>query len=90
MLIKIFGAIDIFASLLMMLSLGVDANYKLLLFFGIILMIKSGFGMLKDFASWIDFLCGGILILMIFLDVYSFIVIILAILLLQKGAFSFL
>ncbi|MBT3404893.1 hypothetical protein HN832_01820 [archaeon] len=90
MLIKIFGGIDLFAAIILLLSIGADPNLKLLLFFAALLFIKSLFGMLKDFASWIDFLSAIILIALHFIPIPNFIIIILALLLIQKGLFSFL
>ncbi len=90
MLVKILGGLDILAAALLLLGMGVQPNTKILLFFGIIIMVKSGFGMLKDFASWIDFLSGAVILLMIFIHIPWIISIILAILLLQKGLFSFI
>jgi len=57
---------------------------------GIILLIKSSIGFLKDFASWVDFLAGIVFLMSIIINIPIFIGIILGILLIQKGVFSFL
>jgi hypothetical protein len=88
MLVKIFGAIDIISGLVMFLSMGVDPGVEILSFFGLVLLVKSSFGMLRDFGSWIDFLSGIIFLLSIILNLPNLIEIIFAILLLQKGFFS--
>lgn len=90
MLVKILGSIDIISSLTLLFLISAESNYKILLFFGIILIIKSSFGMLRDFASWVDFLCGAIFLLSIILNIPSFIIIILSLLLFQKGVFSWI
>ena len=59
------------------------------LFAGFILLAKSSLGMLKDFASWVDFLAGIILLSSIIFQPPLFILIIIGILIIQKGAFSF-
>lgn len=90
MLIKILGAIDFIAGLILIFGAGAKLPYLILMPFGVILLLKSTFGLLKDFASWIDFLCGINFILLILLPIPKVISIILGILLVQKGIFSFL
>ncbi|MCK9596982.1 hypothetical protein M0R19_07375 [Candidatus Pacearchaeota archaeon] len=90
MLIKIFGLTDFIAGLLLIFG----ANNQLpswgLYFFGIILVIKSGIGFWADFGSWIDLLSGAVFILSIFFNLPWIIGLILGLLLVQKGIFSFL
>ncbi|VVB82553.1 Uncharacterised protein [uncultured archaeon] len=90
MLIKVLGVIDFIAGLLLIFGAGTKLPWLLLLFFGVGLLLKSTLGKLKDFASWIDFLCGINLILLLIFSVPVWISIILGILLVQKGIFSFL
>jgi len=88
MLVKILGIIDIILGIFLILASGIDANTKLLIFFGAILITKSSFGMLQDFGSWVDILCGAAFILLIFITIPKLIIIVLAVLLIQKGFFS--
>ncbi len=90
MLVKILGAIDVIAGLILFFGAGAKLPFMLLVIFGVILLIKSMFGLLKDFASWIDFLVGINFILLPLFVIPAWIGIILAILIIQKGIFSFL
>jgi len=65
-------------------------SHYILIFLGIILLIKSLIGLLKDFASWVDFLAGTTFILLIFFSIPWIICLILGGLLVYKGIFSFL
>lgn len=90
MLVKILGGIDIFSGLILIFSgAGVFAGQKILIFFGFLLLIKSLVGFLKDFASWIDLISGLVLISLLIFPWPGFILIILGILVAQKGLFSF-
>ena len=88
MLIKILGAIDLLAGATFLFALGIGVNTTLLLYLGIILLMKSSLGMLKDFASWVDILSGICLLLLIFFNLPSILLIIFAALLIQTGVFS--
>lgn len=89
MLVKVLGGIDFISGLILIFGTGL-APKSILIFFGILLLIKAGFGMFKSFASWIDLLSGGVFILAIFFQIPLWIGIIAGILLIQKGIFSFL
>ncbi|MBU2104619.1 MAG: hypothetical protein KKF67_02495 [Nanoarchaeota archaeon] len=88
MLIKLLGVVDLFAGIFLLLGMFFKP-FTPLLILGIILLLKSTLGMLKDFASWIDFLSGFTLLLLITLNIPKFILIGLGVLLIQKAAFSF-
>ena len=89
MLIKILGMIDLFAGSILIFGSGI--NLPLLFgLFGIILIIKSFMGFLKNFASWVDLIAGVILLGGIILPIPIVITVIIGILVLQKGVVSFL
>ncbi|MBI4116600.1 hypothetical protein HY449_02555 [Candidatus Pacearchaeota archaeon] len=90
MLVKIFGGFDLIIGVMLVFLSSFNPSAGTLIFFGVISMTKSSFGMLRDFASWIDFLAGIILGLAILVNIPSVIGIILGILVFQKGIFSFL
>ncbi len=90
MLVKILGSMDIIIGIILIFEKNLNLSTKLLLIFGIILLLKCSLGLLKDFASWIDFLSGLVFILLIIISIPWFITFILGILLIQKGVFSFL
>ncbi len=90
MLVKVLGGIDFIGGLILIFGAGFSFPIPLLALFGIILLIKSGIGLLKDFVSWIDFFAGIIFILLIFFQIPLIICLIAGILLIQKGIFSFL
>jgi len=90
MLIKILGAIDCVGGLILLFGTGTKLPLFISVIFCVLLLIKTCIGMLKDFASWIDFLCAIVFLLSCFFIVPNFILIIFGVLLLQKGAFSFL
>ena len=90
MLVKILGGIDVFAGLMLILTMMAEIPFYILIFFGIALLAKSMFGFLKDFGSWIDFLTGIVLILCVFVQIPVFVKIIFGILVVQKGVASFL
>ena len=89
MLVKILGGIDFISGLILIIG-AKFIPYQILIFFGIILLIKALIGLLRDFASWIDFSAGVIFILLIFFPVHWIICLIVGILLIQKGIFSFI
>ncbi|OGJ13359.1 hypothetical protein A3K82_00505 [Candidatus Pacearchaeota archaeon RBG_19FT_COMBO_34_9] len=88
MLVKILGALDFIAGLVLIFGTRF-APHTILIFFGIILLIKSLIGLLRDFASWIDLLAGIIFILAVFFQIPLIICIIAGVLLIQKSIFSF-
>jgi len=90
MLIKALGVIDFIGGIFLLFVSGTKFPYLILLVFGIILLIKSGIGLLRDFASWIDLIAGIVFILLIFFPVYWVFCLIAGILLIQKGIVSFL
>ncbi len=90
MLVKILGAIDLIGGLILLFLSGFNLPTIFLIILGVILIIKSSFGLWKNFASWTDLISGIIFILFIFFPVHWIICLILGILLIQKGIFSFL
>jgi len=90
MLVKILGGIDLLAGLILFLSILTEIPFQILIFLGVVLLIKSGINLLRDFASWIDFLTGIVLILVGFFVVPLPIKVIFAFLIIQKGISSFL
>ena len=91
MLVKFLGAIDFIIGLILIFGTEIKIPYLILIFFGIVFIIKSFLGGIpKDFGSLTDLSAGIILILMSFLSIPWFIEIILGILLFQKGIFSFI
>lgn len=90
MLVKILGGIDIVSGLILLSGAGIKIPHMIPLVFGIVLLVKSLFGMFKELGSWIDISTGIILILSSFFAMPIFISIIFAVLILQKGAVSFL
>jgi len=88
MLIKAFGIIDIIAGLILILNSAFPE--KILTVFGIILLVKSSLGFWKDFASWMDLLGGGVLILTTIITMPWIISLIFGILIIQKGIISFM
>jgi hypothetical protein len=90
MVIKILGGIDVIAGLILIFIGLVNYPIPLLTLVGIAMLIKASFILLKDFASWLDLIAGIILLIEIPMNVSGFIGIIIGILILQKGIFSFL
>ena len=88
MLIKILGAFDVIIGLVLLFSAGIDLPSRVLFVFGLIMISKSSLGMLKDFASWVDFLGGVVLFLLMIISVPGFISFIIGMLIIQKGIFS--
>jgi len=90
MLVKALGALDFLAGLILIFTIWTKIPFLILIILAIIFLIKAGVGLLKDFASWIDLIAGGVFILLIFFPVYGIICLISAGLLIQKGIASFL
>ena len=90
MFIKILGIIDFSLGLILIFGMNLKIPIILLSLFGGILIIKAMLGLLRDFASWIDFLSGIVFCLTSLFLFPPLIYAILGILLLQKGFFSFI
>jgi hypothetical protein len=90
MLVKILGAIDLFAGFILALSILTEIPLYLLIVTGGLVLVKSFMGFPKDFAGWIDFLTGAIIILTAFVVIPPVIKIIFIVLIVQKGISSFL
>ncbi len=89
MLVKFLGVFDIIIGVMLVFLSSFNPSAGTLVFFGVVSMTKSSFGMLKDFGSWIDFLAGIILGLAILVNIPAMLGIIVGILVFQKGIFSF-
>ena len=87
---KILGVLDIIVGAILIFGTGLDLPLKFLIFLAIIMMAKSSLGFWQDFGSWVDLITGFIFLLMIVISIPKFIGIILGILMIQKGFFSFL
>jgi hypothetical protein len=90
MLINLLGVVDVLSGIILAITgfnFAIPENF--LVFFGIVLIIKSGLGFWKDFASWIDVLSGIVILLSIYIDIPLIILIVLAVLMIQKGILSF-
>jgi hypothetical protein len=91
MLLKILGGIDVISGLiLVILSLNINIYEPIIIFLGVVLLAKSLIGLFKDFASWTDFISGVVLLSSSSFEIPSFVMIILGIVVLQKGVISFL
>ena len=86
---KILGGFDIIIALILIFGNGIAFPWKVLFILGALTLVKSGLGMLKDFGSWIDFLCGICVLLTIIISIPWFISLIFGILIAQKGIVSF-
>ena len=90
MLIKLLGVLDIIIGAILIFGTGLDIPIKLLIFLAIVMITKSSLGFWQDFGSWVDLICGFAFLLMIVVSIPKFIGIILGILIIQKGFFSFI
>jgi len=90
MLIKLFGVLDIIIGAILIFGTGLDLPLKFLIFLAIVMISKSSLGFWQDFGSWVDLIIGFVFLLMIIISIPKFIGIILGILVVQKGFFSFL
>ncbi len=89
-MLKLLGIIDIAGALLLLLmAVGIRMNFAILLVFAVILALKSAIGLFKDIGSWFDIFAALIFLVSIF-ALFRIPLVIAAILLLQKGALSFL
>ncbi len=90
-LLKSLGIIDLILGFCMILLVwGVEFSTAIYLIFGLILLIKAGLGLFKDFGSWVDIYCGLLFLIAIGINIHIFFLIIGAVLLIQKGFISFL
>ncbi|MFH1607538.1 MAG: hypothetical protein ABIA78_00190 [archaeon] len=89
MLVKILGGIDLIAGLVLIFGAGGDLPSQLLVILGVVLLAKSGLGLLGDFGSWVDLSSGIVLLLSAILTLPWFISFICGVLIIQKGIFSF-
>jgi hypothetical protein len=89
MLVKALGAIDFISGLTLIFGINLLPHFALIIF-SIILIAKSLMGLPRDFASWIDFTSGAVFLLFLLFAVPPVICVIVGILILQKGIFSFL
>ena len=90
MLVKILGGIDVLLGVFLIFINSLNFSKTALMIFGIILLIKGSLGLFKNFACWVDGLAGFVFLLAIVVSIPGIICIILGLLLLQKGIFSFL
>jgi hypothetical protein len=90
MLVKILGAIDVIAGLILIINIGSQTQSYFYIILGVIVMSKSLLGMLKDFGSWVDLLAGLALIISSLIGIPLILGVIFGIFILQKGIFSFL
>ncbi len=87
---KIFGVIDILVGAILIFGTGSNFPLKLLIFLAVVMIAKSSLGFWQDFGSWVDLIIGFVFLLMIIISIPKFIGIVLGILAIQKGFFSFL
>ena len=90
MLIKVLGIIDVLLGVFLIFLGQLNFPAKVLLVFAIILLVKASLGLFQDFASWVDGVAGLFYILSTIIHIPAIIGIILGLLLIQKGVFSFL
>lgn len=91
MLVKVLGSIDVISGLILIFfGAGIKIPNEILMIISLVLISKSLLGFFRDFASWIDFLTGIILISAIFFPILNLVIIMLGIFIIQKGIFSFL
>ena len=89
MLVKVFGAVDLIIGMMIVFLSYLNLPSNVLISFSIIAFTKSSFGMLRDFGSWIDFSAGILLGIAILINIPLFLSLVVGILVLQKGVFSF-
>ena len=87
---KILGGIDVVVGLILIFGSSVDFPTRFLWIMGVILLAKSSLGFWQDFGSWVDVLGGVMFFLMILIHIPIFFSLIIGILLVQKGAVSFI
>jgi len=89
MLIRILGAVDLIAGLILIFGGSFAFPDKMLLILGGILLVKSLLGFFKDFASWIDFSTGIVFLLSSIISMPGIVGLIFGLLIIQKGVISF-
>ena len=90
MLVKIFGVMDIIAGLILIFEKNMSLSNPFLIIIALILIAKACLGLLKGLASWIDLSAGVIFLLLTIISIPPIIGVIIGLLLIQKGIFSFL
>jgi len=91
MIVKILGGIDVIIGLiLILLGAGMSISNGILIFCGVILIVKSLLGFFHDFASWVDLIGGIFLLISSVFHLPGLIAILIGIVIMQKGGFSFL
>ena len=90
MLVKILGLTDLIIGILIVFLSQFNPPANVLISFSVIAFSKSSLGMLRDFGSWIDFSAGILLGIAIIMNIPIILSIIVGLLVLQKGVFSFL
>jgi hypothetical protein len=91
MLIKLLGFTDLLAGLILIFGAKMDIPQVILVFFGIILLIKSFLGGIpKNLGSFTDLFSGGIFFLLIIINIHWIFCLIAGLFLIQKGVVSFL
>jgi len=88
MILLLLGLIDVFSAVLLGLMFFHIILKTLIIIFGIILLIK-GLIFMKSLASILDIFAGAMLIMGLFFSIPPILFWIAAILLIQKGIFSF-
>ena len=90
-IVKILGAIDLFAAIVfLMMVFGMNVFTGFILFCALLLLIKGLFVFTGDVLSFIDLFSGALLIISIFLSLFTFLIWIAALMLFAKGFVSFL
>ena len=89
MLVKIMGIIDLIVGIIILFLINLNLPNQMLFFFGILIFTKASVGRLKELGSWIDFSAGFVLFLSMIITLPATISVILGVLVLQKGIFSF-
>jgi hypothetical protein len=90
MFIKILGVFDLITGGILIFGQEFHISKLIFLVFGFVLLLKSSLGLLKDFASWIDFLAGICLLTLIIIQIPVIICAVIGLLIIQKSIFSFL
>lgn len=90
MLVKILGLIDLVIGIIFVFGIIEYLPNSALAILGLILLAKSSLGMLKDFASWVDFIGGLVFFISIIISVHPIVSLIIGLCILQKGIFSFI
>ena len=90
MLVKILGLIDLIIGIILVFGIIEYLQNAFLMILGLILLAKSSLGMLKDFASWVDFIGGLVFFISVIISVPPIVSLIIGLFILQKGLFSFL